>query len=125
MHNSRIFTFFIDSGADISVVPSKLVEGLDWIKLDSPMCVRGFDGFPRVGITHRVELTLDFSPGVLQTSFYVADIPQPILGADNLQEESTQLSLETGKGILHIASDIILTKSTVTELIAELVPPGI
>ena len=58
MQNSRLFTGFCDSGADISAVSPKLVEGLPLIEE-----VRGFDGQRTTTITHKVELTLDFHPG--------------------------------------------------------------
>ena len=88
MNQSKKVTFFVNSGADISVYPSKLAENLPLVDLERPMEVRGFDGDHRFTVTQKVELSLDFSPGSLQASFFVCDTPHPIIGANLLQDES-------------------------------------
>ena len=109
MQNSRLFTGFCDSGADISAVSPKLVVGLPLIELEEPLEVRGFDGQRTTTITHKVELTLDFHPGLMRSFFYVCDVPHSIIGNDILQSD-LHLSLETGKKLFHIGSDIIFSR---------------
>ena len=119
-NNSRILTFFVDSGADISIFPTRLAAALPAVLLDEPLEVRGFDGIRRFEITHRVDLSLDFSPGDLRASFFLGDVPHPIIRADLLQDESKSLSLETGKGLLRVGNDLVLMKPTSEDAIKEL-----
>ena len=78
---SRFITMFIDSGADLSIFPSNLAGnlGLKLIELESPIQVRGFDGKTQTTISHRVELALNFHPGLLNASFYICDAPHPMI----------------------------------------------
>ena len=66
-----------------------------------------------------MELTLEFYPGILSASFFVCDVPHPIIGADLLQNESKDLSLETGKSPLCIGSDLVITKPSAGESMKE------
>ena len=110
--NSKLFTAFCDSGADVSAVSPKMVAGLPLIELEEPLVVKGFDGNRTTAITHKVELELNFHPGGLKDYFYVCDVPHAIIGNDILQNDEHHLSLETGKKFFHIGSDIIFTKSS-------------
>ena len=84
MPNSRLFTAFCDSGADVSAVSPKMVTGLPLIELEEPLVVKGFDGNRTTAITHKVELELNFHPGWLKDYFYVCDVPHAIIGNDTL-----------------------------------------
>ena len=91
LHDSKVFTFFVDSGADISIIPTHLAKGLPQVSLDEPLEVNGFDGSHRFSVTHRVDLSLSFHPGDLQASFFICDVPHAIIGADLLQKRSASL----------------------------------
>ena len=81
---TNTLTMFVDSAADVSLIPAKLVEGKRQIKLKQPFKVSGFSSSVKaVLITHQVELNLNFHPGHVKLKFYVSDIKNMILGMDN------------------------------------------
>ena len=111
---------FVDSGADLSVVPPEDVQHLSKQRLDRPFVVNGFTGGSKAEITHFVDATLDFCPGKVSGRFYVVDTPVAILGSDLLRDPQLRLSLETGEDILRIGSDVIFTKRTAADARGEL-----
>ena len=112
---SRIMCVFIDSGADISIIPKYLVVGWPCFPLDKPREVAGvFDGETRaVKLTHYVNLEFNFKPGKFRTAFFIADCAYPIIGTDLLRDKSLGLDLMTGRELFKVKNVAIRTKSTV------------
>ena len=119
MENSRVISCFLDTGAEVSILPPHLAKGHQLIPLDEPMDIVGFDGRLRSTITHKVEVKLNFHPGCVAATFYVCAAPHPIVGSDLLQDETLDLSLETKSKILRVGSDIIHVKPTVQASVGE------
>ena len=111
----KTLTMFLDSAADVSLIPAKLAEGMKQIKLKLPFKVSGFSSSVReVLITHQVELNLNFHPGQVKLRFYVSDIDNMILGTDNLRNKRLNLSLITGQNLFRVGQHLIRTKDTHT-----------
>ena len=95
---NRNISFFIDLGADISIIPKHFLPNVPIIPLERRMMVTGFRDVDAVEVEGRVELSISFRPGVLKASFYVLSCPHPILGLDLLKDVETYgLSLITGR----------------------------
>ena len=108
-------TFFVDTGANVSILPRRFVPNAPLMKLQPAMTIGGFSSAIKpVLVTHKVEVTLDFHPGTLKTAFYICDTKIPTLGNDILRNKELKLSLCTGKELLSIRQHIINTKSTTT-----------
>ena len=106
----KILTLFIDTGADISIVPPSLVRHVPWHHLKHPFVVHGFRQGSETLVTHCVTLVLNFRPGGFVATFYVVDCPSAILGADVLRQRELKLSLETGKEIFKINGENFKTQ---------------
>ena len=119
LENARVISCFLDTGAEISILPPHLAKGHHLIPLDEKIDAVGFDGHLRSTITHKVELKLNFHPGCVAATFYVCAAPHPIVGSDLLQDETLDLSLETKSKILRVGSDIIHVKPTVQASVGE------
>ena len=102
----------VDSAADISIVPRRLIPNAKLIPLKNSFEVSGYDQARFTKVTHRVELSIFFRPGVLKASFYVVDTPMPIIGTDLLQEKVLELSLITGRNLLRIRKEVLHTKNS-------------
>ena len=107
--DKRVTTSFVDSGADVSILPRRLAPNVPLIKLQRPVTNGGFSSASKPVL---VDVTLDFHPGKVNTSFYICDTKIPILGNDILRNKELRLSLCTGKELLSIRQHIINTKTT-------------
>ena len=108
----RILTLFIDTGADISLMPRRFIPGLETQKLDSPFKVTGFQGEKTVVVTEKALVPISFRPGLLQAEFYVVDAPHPIIGTDLLRDHSYKVSLITGRNCFRVGNETLITKSS-------------
>ena len=110
---NRNISFFVDTGADISIIPKHFLPGVPIIPLERRMLVTGFRDVDAVEVEGRVELSVSFRPGVLKASFYVLSCPHPILGLDLLKDVETYgLSLITGRNSFRVKDDLLFTKDT-------------
>ena len=91
-------TFFVDSGADVSILPRRCAPHAPLVKLQRPVTIGGFSSASTpVLVTHKINVTLNFHPGKVNASFYICDTKIPILGNDILRNKGLRLSLCTGK----------------------------
>ena len=104
-------TFIVDSGADISILPTSMVSGLSKSKVNEPIEVRGFNGEVGASITEKVEVEVNFQPGNFKAPFYVCEAPFAIIATDLLQAGSLKLSLSTGDAIFNVRDVDLKTKS--------------
>ena len=112
-------TFFLDSGADLSVLSDAHLVGVAKRKFEKPFAVEAFDGDARVTITHAVDVLLNFRPGVVAVSLFVCDVPTPILGLDIFRDLKLGVGFDTASGIFRIGWDMILTQSSAADSITE------
>ena len=109
----RATTFFSDSGADVSILPRRFAPSAPLLKLPYLVRIGGFSAASKpVLVTHKVEVTLNFHPGEVKTSFYVCETAIPIIGNDFLRNKELRLSLCTGKELFSIHQHVINTKTT-------------
>ena len=101
---------FVDSGAEISCMPRRCVPHEKLIPLERPVRVAGFRNNDAVEVTHRVEISIFYRPGVLKASFYVVDTPFPIIGTDLLYDRSKRISLVTGREAFRVGDEMLFTK---------------
>ena len=108
--SGRILNMFVDSGAEISCIPRRCVPHETLIPLERPVQVAGFRDKDSVKVTHRVEISIYYGPGVLKASFYVVDTPFPIIGTDLLYDKSKRISLVTGREAFRVGDEMLFTK---------------
>ena len=101
---------FVDSGAEISCIPRRCVPHEKLIPLERPVQVAGFRDKDAVKVTHRVEISIFYRPGVLKASFYVVDTPFPIIGTDLLYDKLKRISLVTGREAFRVGDVMLFTK---------------
>ena len=98
--DKRVVSFFIDTGSDVSIIPRKLLdERAKLIPLKRPLELSGFKDDKTTMVKERTLVHAYFAPGLLKASFYVLDVPHPIIGSDLLDNEELMLSLSTGNRV--------------------------
>ena len=112
--NTARGVFFLDTGAECSIISSSLVEHMDKKQI-SGFDLRGFTGEVGTKVTERVDLQVDLYPMRFKGSFYVCDIEISIIGADLLRDERVGISLNTGDEILTMGEAQVLTSKTPEE----------
>ena len=113
--DDKLVPFFIDTGADISIIPPRYIPNTPRIELDQPVKVSGFRGSDPVDVHLQVNVGVSFRPGVIKAKFFVVDVPHAILGNDVLREKDAMLSLITGRDALRVRKDTLFTKDTPTK----------
>ena len=113
--NGLKIQFIVDSASDVSVIPPKLTATLKKTPLSSPLNVSDFSGAPNTLVSHTVDLSVNFRPGVIKGNFYVCECISPILGCDLLRDHIPKLSLETGTGIFKVGTIVLFVKPSATE----------
>ena len=109
-------TFFVDSGADVSILPRRCAPHAPLVKLQRPVTIGGFTrSTDPIIVTHKIDVILNFHPGKVKASFYVCDTKVPIIGSDLLRNKELKLSLHTGKEIVTIRQHVINTKASPAE----------
>ena len=111
--------FFIDTGAECSIIASSMVEHMAK-REDSGLELKGFTGQVGAKVTEMVDVNLDFGPVKVGCSFYVCDVETSIIGSDLLRDEGLGLSLNTRDELLSVGETQILTSRSLTDAIDNL-----
>ena len=121
MLGPRIISYFIDTGAEISILPIGVyTNNLVKSPVTPPIDVRGFNGEIGATIEAKARVDIDFCPGELSADFYICQAPFAIIGADLLQSANLKLSLSTGDGELCVGDTRLRTMSSEKTAINEL-----
>ena len=111
---------FLDSGADISLVPENLVRKNQCKSISNPFDLKGFDDNVHQTINKCTELTLNFGNKVIKGKFFVCKTKFIIIGCDILRDSSQKVNLETKNGKLTIDGQVIMTDHTPFEALSSL-----
>ena len=82
--NGRIISFFVDSGADVSIFLSNLLPNLQTEAVDEPFFLSDYRDKNPVKVNRQSKLSISFRPGALCANFFVSDTKHPIIGNDIL-----------------------------------------
>ena len=107
--------FFLDSGAEISLVQASLVTDFDKISLKEPFEIKGFSGKVGAMVTEKVRVTVDLFPVSKDLEFFVCKIPLSIIGTDLLRDSTLQLDFSMGQEIFKVGSFPFLTTPSIGE----------
>ena len=116
--NDRIA--FIDSGADISLVPEHLVEKSKVKTISNSFTLKGFDNNACQTIDRCTELCLNFGNCTLKGKFFLCKTKFIILGCDILRDKTQNLNLETKTGKMTIDGQTVLTDHSPFEALQSL-----
>ena len=116
--NDRIA--FIDSGADISLVPEHLVEKSNVKTISNSFTLKGFDNNACQTIDRCTELCLNFGNCTLKGKFFLCKTKFIILGCDILRDKTQNLNLETKTGKMTIDGQTVLTDHSPFEALQSL-----
>ena len=86
MGDHQIFTSFIDTAADISLVSEKWRKYGNYQKLDKPIKVKSFDGKSSQILKESVILKINFGTITTKLKFYICKVETPIIGIDLLRD---------------------------------------
>ena len=114
-NDGTLCNFFLDSGAEISLVQASLVTDFDKISLKEPFEIKGFSGKVGAMVTEKVKVTVDLFPVSVDLEFYVCEIPLSIIGTDLLRDSTLQLDFSTGQEIFTVGSFPFLTTPSISE----------
>ena len=114
--DKKTVTFFIDTGSDVSIIPKNLLDDRAKLKpLKRPLELSGFKDEKTTTVRERTLLHVNFAPGILRASFYVLDVPHPIIGTDLLENKDLMLSLSTGNRVFQCGVYKYNTKKSIKE----------
>ena len=90
----KIVSAFLDSGAEVSIVPRRFVRDSQMRRLKEEVDVMGFKEDSTTVIKHSADVSLFFKPGLIRKEFYVLDVPHLIIGNDLLRDKTLKLCLK-------------------------------
>ena len=111
--------FFVDTGAECSIISSSLVTHFKK-RTDASLKLKGFTGQVGAEVNEIVDVTLNLVPVSINCSFYVCDVETSIIGSDLLRDESLNISLNTQDELLTVDGTQILTSRSLEDSIENL-----
>ena len=105
----EILTPFIDTAADLSLIPPAWRERGKCTELTRPIKIRSFDGKSAQMLKEKVDLTLEFGTVRTSMTFYTCDVLTPIIGNDLLRDTRRRLSINTRTENLYIKGVAVRT----------------
>ena len=110
MGDHQIFTSFIDTAADISLVNEKWRKYGNSQKLNDPIKVKSFDGKSSQLLKESVMLKINFGNVTTKLKFYICKVETPIIGIDLLRDPRLKLSINTKTNTFHIDKHSLQTR---------------
>ena len=106
---NEVITPFIDTAADLSLIPPKWREYGLCKQMEKSMRIKSFDGQSTQKLEETLEIKMNFGTTRTKLKFYVCDIDTPIIGIDILRNEKMKISMNTKTENLHINGVAIKT----------------
>ena len=107
---NNIFTAFIDTAADISLVSEKWRKYGIVNKLDEPIKVKSFDGKSSQKLKESIVLKINFGGAKIKLKFFICKVQTPIIGIDLLRDPRLKLSINTKTNNFHVNKHTIKTR---------------
>ena len=107
---NNIFTAFIDTAADISLVSEKWKKYGIVNKLDEPIKVKSFDGKSSQKLKESIVLKINFGGAKIKLKFFICKVQTPIIGIDLLRDPRLKLSINTKTNNFHVNKHTIKTR---------------
>ena len=89
---NEVITPFIDTAADLSLIPPKWREYGLCKQMEKSMRIKSFDGQSTQKLEETLEIKMNFGTTKTKLKFYVCDIDTPIIGIDILRNEKMKIS---------------------------------
>ena len=124
--NGSLFHQVLDSAADLSIIPRRIVSslGLEEIPLASSFQVNGFQGqdSPEIRISSKCRVVADLGGASLPVEYFVApiDVDYALLGTDVIGDPSSGLRFESSSGIVEMDKHLFITKKIKVEATIEM-----
>ena len=118
--NGKSRVAFIDTGADISLIPQEIVSMSEAKTISTPFTLRGFDNKVSQTVDKSVNVNLDFGDCEIEGKFYICKTKYMIIGCDLLRDPSLKMNLETKTGTIKIDNRTVFTDHSPFEALQSL-----
>ena len=113
----QVVPVLIDTGADISLAPTRYADMGVKARLRKPFDIKAYDGLSKTRITETSTVTLDFGNVSSNIEFFSTEVEFMIIGADLLRSTDKRMSLNTKTDTFKVKDTTMSTYGSAEEAV--------